>query len=174
MPPPELKNIIKLTEKQINLAKDEILCREGEIDQNIYYVNSGSIKIFITTDDDEHIIRFAYKNNLFVMLDSFLSQKPGLLYAQAIKKTKLSVIPKSKFDQFINSDQRNVDLWINILKSLILQQQEREIDLLIHSPQERINRVLHRSPELFQEIPRKYIANYLRMSPETLSRIVSR
>lgn len=174
MPSTEINDIIQLAEKQIVLKKNQFLTMEGQMDENIYYVENGSLKIFISTDNNEHIIRFAYRKNLFVILDSFLTQNPSMMYAQAIKKSVLSVITKSRFEEWLNSDNNHLRLWENILKSLILQQQEREIDLLINTPHERISRVLQRSPELFKEIPAKYIANYLRMSPETFSRILAK
>lgn len=121
-------------------------------------------------DYEERIIRFGYKDNLLVLLDSFLTAQPSSFYIQAIKKSVLRVVTKQQFDNFLEIE-RNGNLWKKILEDLVLQQLEREVDILTNSPKERYERVLKRSPQLFQEIPHRYIANYLRMSPETLSRL---
>lgn len=165
-----MKEIIDLSEKTITLERNEFLKVKGSIDTNIYYVESGSLRIFILDDYEEQVIRFGYKGNLVVSLDSFLTGKPSGLFIQAIKKTIVRVITKSQLNGFLEKD-TNKELWKTILENLVLQQLEREIDILTNSPKERYERVLKRSPQLFQEIPNRHIANYLRMSAETLSRL---
>ncbi|WP_439654829.1 Crp/Fnr family transcriptional regulator [Wocania arenilitoris] len=132
---------------------------------------SGSLRLFVVDEFEEHTIRFGYKNNLIAVLDSFLNEQPSDFYVQALKQCELKVIKKSKYMDFIFSSKENIKMWQLILESFVLQQMERERDILTSSPIERYNRVLKRSPQLFQEIPSKYIASYLRMTPETLSRI---
>jgi len=153
------------------LKRNEFLKTSGTIDTNVYFVEEGSVRIFIEDEDEERIIRFGYKDNIIVSLDSFLSGKPSEFYIQAIKASTVKVASKNDFYEFINSSNENLKLWNSILEDLVLQQMEREKDLLYSSPKVRYERVLKRSPKLFQEIPNKYIANYLRMSPETLSRL---
>lgn len=162
--------IFDLSHKTIQLERNEFLKVKGSIDTNVYFVENGSLRIFILDDYEEQTIRFGYQGNIIVSLDSFLSGKPSDLYIQALKKTTVKVISKSNFLKFID-DKENRDWWLNTLENLVLQQMEREVDLLTNSPKERFERVLKRSPQLFQEIPHKYIANYLRMSAETLSRL---
>ncbi|OCB73080.1 Crp/Fnr family transcriptional regulator [Flavobacterium crassostreae] len=166
-----MTEIIDLFEKILILERNEYLKVKGSIDTNIYFIESGSLRIFILDDYEEQIIRFGYDNDLIVSLDSFLTEKPSDFYIQAIKKTIIKVIPKKKVTELINLNETNKQNWIKILEDLILQQIEREKDILTSSPKARFERVLKRSPKLFQEIPNKHIANYLRMSPETLSRL---
>lgn len=165
-----MKEIIELSEKIITLERNQFLTTKGSVDTNIYFVLQGSLRVYVMNDDQEQIIRFGYKNNLIVAMDSFLSGKPSSLYIQAIKKTKVKVITKSQFNQFLKIDKNNIQ-YTQLLESLVSQQLEREFDILTNSPKERYLRVLKRSPQLFQEIPNKHIANYLRMSAETLSRL---
>ena len=160
-----------LWEKEITLERNEYLKVKGSIDTNIYLVISGSLRIFVIDEYEEHTIRFGYQNNLIAALDSFLSGKPSEFYIQALKKTVVKVISKESYRNFIESSVENRNLWLSILESFVQQQMERERDILTSSPLERYKRVLERSPQLFQEIPNKYIASYLRMTPETLSRI---
>ena len=153
----ELKNLF---EKKVTIERNEFLKVKGSIDTNIYFVESGSLRIFVLDDCEEQIIRFGYENDLIVSLDSFLTEKPSDFYIQAIKKTTVRVIPKKKFIEFINQNDTNKKLWITILEDLVVQQIEREKDILTSSPKLRFERVLKRSPKLFQEIPNKHIANY--------------
>jgi CRP-like cAMP-binding protein len=165
-----MKEIIDLSDKVITIDRNEFLKVKGSIDTNIYYVESGSLRIFVLDDYEEQTIRFGYKENLIVSLDSFLTGKPSDLFIQAIKKSVIKVVTKKQFDKFLETES-NRNLWTKTLENLVLQQIEREIDILTNSPKERYERVLKRSPQLFQEIPNRHIANYLRMSAETLSRL---
>lgn len=170
----ELKNNLEekgvLTRSRI-LDKDEYLNTSNDINTNLYFITKGSLRVFFTNDDDEHILYFGYKGSLITTIDSFFSNKVSQLKIQALKKTKVNFISKNEFMEFITSNPENLELWQTIQGELIHLQTEREIDLLISSPIKRYQRVLKRKPQLFQEIPHKYIASYLRMAPETLSRI---
>lgn len=167
-----MQEIIELSDTTITLERNEFLKVKGTIDTNVYYVESGSLRIFVLNNDEEQIIRFGYQKNLVAALDSYLSGKPSDLYIQALKKTVVRVITKAQVEEFLKEEPNRL-LWVKILEGLVLQQMEREIDILTASAKERYNRVLKRSPQLFQQIPNKHIANYLRMTPETLSRLKS-
>lgn len=160
-----------LWERDLEIRRNEYVNVKGSIDTNLYFIKSGSLRIYVNNTHEEHTIRFGYKNNLIASLDSFISEKPSDFYIQALKKTQLKVISKKNFNALINATPKMLQAWIKTLEQLTLQQLEREKDILTSSPIERYNRVFTRNPQLFQEIPDKYIAHYLRMAPETLSRI---
>ena len=174
MKPADLIELIetnKLVDKELTLERNEFLKMEGSIDTNIYFIEEGSLRVFVVDQEEERTIRFGYQNNILVSLDSFLTEKSSEFVIQAIKKTRVKIIPKKGFMDFIYRDENTMRLWVKILEDLVIQQIDREKDLLIASPKERYERVLRRSPALFQQIPNRHIANYLRMTPETLSRL---
>lgn len=164
-------NTARLWEKELCLKRNEYLKVKGSIDTSLYFVQSGSLRIFVIDAYEEHTIRFGYQGNFIAALDSFITEQASELYIQALKQTELLVISKAEFMNLVNSSAENLQLWHKIMEQMVYQQMERERDILTSSPQERYQRVLKRSPQLFQEIPHKYIASYLRMTPETLSRL---
>jgi CRP/FNR family transcriptional regulator, anaerobic regulatory protein len=153
------------------ISKGEFLIKEGEVERNLYKIESGAVRVFYLSEFEEHTIRLGYEGSLITSLSSFIKGTPSEFYIDAIRKTTLRIISKDVLLKIVNESSENMKLYVALLETLITQQIEREIDLLVTSPTERLNRVLHRSPTLFQEIPLKYIASYLRMKPETLSRI---
>lgn len=163
-----------LFEKTILLERGGFLKKAGSTDTNIYYIEEGTVYAFIVDGEEERIVRFGYKGNIIVSLDSFLTESPSEFYIQAIKKCRVKIVTKRSFTRFIAQNKEGAVLWTKMLENLVVQQIEREKDLLIQSPRERYERVLKRSPQLFQEVANKYIAAYLRMSPETLSRLKKR
>jgi CRP-like cAMP-binding protein len=153
------------------VPKGDYIIKAGDIEQNLYFVDKGAVRVFYLTEFEEHTIRLGYSGSIINSLSSFIKGTPSEFYLEAIRKTELKVISKNDLRALINESSENQKGYIDLLELLVTQQIEREIDLLITSPTERLNRVLERSPNLFQEIPLKYIASYLRMKPETLSRI---
>jgi CRP-like cAMP-binding protein len=161
-------------EREIILDRNELLHYTACVDSNLYWVEDGTLRLYVIAGDEEQIIRFAYKHNLFALLDSYITGKPTQFQVQSLRKTTLKSMSKVRFLALLQSLPSGHSLWQSMLEQLVLQQMERELDVLTPSPTERYQRVLKRSPQLFQEIPHKYIANYLRMTPETLSRLKSK
>lgn len=173
-PTHELARLIEvenLWEKSLDLPRNTYLKVSGSIDRNLYYVEEGSLRMFVIREFEEHTIRFAYTGNFFAALDSFITGQPSDLYIQTIRRTQLKVLSRSRFMEVVQQSPEYSAIWTRILELVVVQQLEREQDILTTSPAERYERVMQRSPQLFQEIPHKYIASYLRMTPETLSRI---
>lgn len=158
-------------EELLIVGRNQMLTFEGQTDDRLYYIESGSIRVYWVHEDEEYTIRFGYPGSFIAALDSFVHGKPSAYFLQAIRQCELKAIRKPGFLKLIEEDPELAKLYGTLLEQLVLQQMEREQDLLIASPAERYQRVLQRSPMLFQEIPHKYIASYLRMTPETLSRI---
>jgi CRP/FNR family transcriptional regulator, anaerobic regulatory protein len=152
-------------------VKGEFIVKEGQVEQSLYLIVSGAVRVFHVTEFEEQTIRFGYPGSMITSLSSFITGNPSDLYIEALRKTTLRHISRKKLFEVINEDIQTQGVYIKLLERLVVQQMEREIDLLTESPTKRLQRVLDRSPNLFQEIPLKYIASYLRMSPETLSRI---
>lgn len=162
---------LDLWQEEIILNRNDYLKYPDTTDTRIFLVNSGSLRVFINDEKEEHTIRFGYPGNLITTLDSFFTERSSPMAIQALRRSVVSIMPKNVFVSFLDSEDENSRLWQQLLQGLIVQQLEREVDLLTASPAERYLRVLHRSPQLFQEIPNRFIASYLRMTPETLSRL---
>lgn len=162
---------METTSTRKTIGKGEFLIREGDIEYNLYYIESGAVRAFLLSEFEELTIRFGYQGSFINSLSSYIRGTPSEFYIEAMRKSEIRIIPKEVIVKLIDESEENKVQYISMLELLIFQQIEREIDLLTVSPSERLKRVLKRSPNLFQEVPLKYIASYLRMTPETLSRV---
>jgi CRP/FNR family transcriptional regulator, anaerobic regulatory protein len=158
---------------QRSYKKGEFIIQEGEIENHLYYIETGAVRAFLVTSLEEQTIRFGYEGSFINSLHSFLKRTPSEFYIEAMRNTSVLQIPREKISSCIHESAESLKEYVALLEANIVGQIEREIDLLTVSPADRLARVLKRSPNLFQEIPLKYIASYLRMTPETLSRIRS-
>jgi CRP-like cAMP-binding protein len=152
-------------------AKGAMLIREGDVEEHVYYIVSGAVRVIYLSEFEEQTIRFGYEGSIINSLSSFLKKAPSEFYIETMRKTVVKSIVRERFFSLVHESSETLEQYAALLETSITQQIEREIDLLTVSPAERLKRVLSRSPNLFQEVPLKYIASYLRMTPETLSRI---
>ena len=152
-------------------ARGEYLIQEGQVEQHVYMIESGAVRVFHVSEFEEQTIRFGYEGSIITSLSSFLTGKPSELFIEALRKTTVKLVSRTKLYEVVHSSPEYLRQYNQMLENLVVQQMEREIDLLTDSPAKRLQRVLQRSPNLFQQIPLKYIASYLRMTPETLSRV---
>lgn len=147
--------------------KGHIFTAEGEVENNLYFIEDGAVKIYYQSELAEHIVRLGYNGSILNSLSSFLNTKPSELFIETIRESKVKTLKRKQVIDILSQSQG----YPEFLEGLLIQQLDREIDLLHDLPLQRLERVLKRSPTLFQHVPLKYIASYLRMSPETLSRI---
>jgi CRP-like cAMP-binding protein len=49
--------------KELIVQRHDFLTTKGQVDTNIYYIQKGSMRVFIEGDDQEHTIRFGYAHN---------------------------------------------------------------------------------------------------------------
>jgi CRP-like cAMP-binding protein len=167
----ELESFAELWTIEKKLGRHELLYQKGKTENNIYFIESGTLKICYDLKEQEIIVGFGYKNTFIFDLPSFFTGQPSNFHIQAIKSSQLYGINKTDFYKLLDTNLAIAKYWRTRTELILLDLVEREIDILTTSPEERYQRLQKRRPELFQHIPNKYIASYLRMTPETLSRL---
>ena len=62
-------------------SKGEYLIKEGQVEQSIYFIESGAVRVFHVTEFEEQTIRFGYEGSIITSLSSFITGKAfGILY----------------------------------------------------------------------------------------------
>mgnify|MGYP003537891681 FL=1 len=62
------------------LNKGEFLLRAGEIERNLYYIESGAVRAFYLSEFEEQTIRLGYEGSIINSLASFLKGTPSEFY----------------------------------------------------------------------------------------------
>ena len=152
------------------LSRGDYLTREGQTEQHLYFIDSGTLIIYYEQEGIEQVVGFGYENTMICSFPSFIRNLPSEYYIRAMSDVTLVGIHRNDFYRILEQDSRLESAWRKLIEEALLGRIEREVDLLTVSPKDRLQRLLDRSPHLFQRVPHKYIASYLRMAPETLSR----
>jgi CRP-like cAMP-binding protein len=157
--------------KKIELSRNDFLIQKGQVETKLYFVWSGTMRIYFPNEEDEICVGFAYTDNMICSYPSFIKNAPSDYFIQALSKCELFAITKEDFYSLFDRFPMIERTWRRMEEEALVGKIEREVELLTFTPEERYNRLLKRSPHIFQLIPKKYIASYLRMTPETMSRI---
>ena len=152
-------------------AKNEMILREGETCNNIYWVVKGLVRQFYYKNGKELTEYMATENSIVMCIESLFLEQPTHLQIKTIEPTVLIAIPKVELEAVAMKSVNIQILYRKILEeSLILSQVHADM-LRFESAQDRYQKLIKRQPQLVLRAPLVYIASYLQMTPETLSRV---
>ena len=155
----------------MKFGKNEMVLREGETCNNIYWVVKGLVRQFYYKNGKELTEYMATENSIVMCIESLFLKQPTHLQIKTIEPTVLIAIPKVELEAVAMKSVNIQILYRKILEeSLILSQVHADM-LRFESAQDRYQKLIKRQPQLVLRAPLVYIASYLQMTPETLSRV---
>ena len=155
----------------MKFGKNEMVLREGETCNNIYWVVKGLVRQFYYKNGKELTEYMATENSIVMCIESLFLEQPTHLQIKTIEPTVLIAIPKVELEAVAMKSVNIQILYRKILEeSLILSQVHADM-LRFESAQDRYQKLIKRPPQLVLRAPLVYIASYLQMTPETLSRV---
>ena len=155
----------------MKFGKNEMVLREGETCNNIYWVVKGLVRQFYYKNGKELTEYMATENSIVMCIESLFLEQPTHLQIKTIEPTVLIAIPKVELEAVAMKSANIQILYRKILEeSLILSQVHADM-LRFESAQDRYQKLIKRQPQLVLRAPLVYIASYLQMTPETLSRV---
>jgi len=153
------------------VKKGALFLSQNEVSRQIGYVHKGLIRQFYYKNNKDLTEHFAYENQLFLCIESFLHQNPSHLMVEALENCIIYGIPYDGLLTLTEQDREIEIMYRTILeKSLILSQIKTD-SFRFETANERYIRLMKEHPEIIQRAPLSHIASYLLMTPETLSRV---
>lgn len=158
----------------IEFKRKEIITREGETENYLYYVIKGVQRAYRVNGDKEYVIAFTYPPSFSGIPNSFLSQTPSKYYLETITESKFLRISYEKLNSCLESDWKLERLFRKITEQLLIGVLDRHYELQAHTIEERFKLFTERSPHLLGMVPHKYIASYLNIDPTNFSKLLGR
>lgn len=155
----------------IKYSKGEMILREGEVCENIYYVERGLIRQFYFKNGKQITEHLGEDHTIFMCIESLFREEPTKLQVEALEPTIVYALPKQRLEQVALHNVNIQILYRKILEeSLIISQVHADL-VRFETAQDRYNKMCKLSPQVILRAPLVYIASYLQMTPETLSRV---
>lgn len=155
----------------VEVGKNEILLKGGEVSKLVYYVESGLLRQFCYKNGKELTEHFVSEGNLFINVDSFFHQLPTHATIEALEPLSMYGIPYQPLMSLIVESREINLMYCRILEKLLMGINEKFNAFRLETANERYLRLLKERPDIIQRVPLVHIASYLLMSPETLSRV---
>ena len=166
----DLQAIVSLF-KLTTIKKNDFLLKTGKQCDKLCFVQSGLLRMFISTEDKEVTQWISSKGHFSTDLSSFIFDTPSRLSIQALVNTEVFVISKEDYKSIGELVPKWKELEKLFLVRCFITLEERIVSHLSMTAQERYEYFFENNRELFNQVPMQYIASMLGMTPETFSRI---
>ena len=155
----------------MKFAKGEMILKEGEVCENIYYIEHGLVRQFYFKNGKQITEHLGEDRTVFMCIESLFREEATKLQVEAIEPTTVYALPKLRLEQVSLHNENIQILYRKILEeSLIISQVHADL-VRFETAQDRYKKMCKLSPQVILRAPLVYIASYLQMTPETLSRV---
>lgn len=155
----------------MKFAKGKMILEEGEVCENIYYLDKGLIRQFYFKNGKEVTEHLGSDRSIFMCIESLFRETPSFLQVEAIESCQIYALPKHRLEQVALHNVNIQILYRKILEeSLILSQVHADL-VRFETAGDRYKKMRKLMPQVVLRAPLVYIASYLQMTPETLSRV---
>ena len=160
-----------LSEK--TFEKSTFLVRAGDVVKNFYFITSGLVRFFYTTEDGKEFNKhFAMENDFAGSFYSFLNHSPCEFTIQALEFTQAIVLPDLSTSKAFHDRHPCWELLgRKNAEGVLFIKEAREKELLLDSLEVRYQRFVKKYPRLSQRVPQYHIASYLGVTDVALSRL---
>jgi CRP-like cAMP-binding protein len=155
--------------------KNEYLANAGEVVDNFYFILTGLVRFFYSTQNGKEF------NKNFVMEAGFAGSFHSLVlgapcgyFIQALERTNTIVLPNRLLRELYERHPCWECLGRRNAENLALVKEAREKELLLDSLETRYRRFMAEFPGLADRIPQYHIASYLGVTDVALSRMRGR
>ncbi|MFS4466205.1 Crp/Fnr family transcriptional regulator [Maribacter sp. 2210JD10-5] len=166
------KNHILSMDTPIFHKKKEILIRQGQIAEKLFYVKNGVLRSYsISTKGDDLTEEIISSSNLFTVFESFGENKPSKLFVETVTDCELIEIPKKEYLALFNKI-KEWFMFCNHINGEYLKKSSNRISSLKNlSAKHRYDNFVSENLEIAKLVPIKHLASYLGIKPQSLSRI---
>lgn len=164
-------NLLAENLKTKTFKKGDFLIVPGQIQHELFFVNSGIQMSYFDAENKTHVIAFTYPPNLCAIPESFLFQVPSKLFLTCLTDSELEYISFDELQLLFNKSQALERLFRRMTEAVLAGIINRHIELHSMTIEERYKIFCQRSSHLLQLVPHKYIASYLGIDPTNFSKL---
>lgn len=155
--------------------KNELLLREGDIAQEVYFIRKGALRQFFVNEDGlEKTCYFCFEAEFFTDLESFSHRSRATSNIIALEPTECLAITCSDLAEAMEQSTAIATVCRAIIEKVSTDNIKRIRSLISLSPESQLKELIQHKPQLLERVPQRYIAQYLGVAPESLSRIRKR
>ncbi|SEW53306.1 Crp/Fnr family transcriptional regulator [Chitinophaga arvensicola] len=169
----DLKNEINNKLKIMTLQKGEMLLRQEEVCNHLFFVSKGLLRAYYEKDEEDITSWFMMENDFIVSVQSFFRRIPSHESIQALENCELACIHHDDLmDIYANFLEFNI-IGRKLTEHYYCKCDERLLGMRKQRASEKYDFLLEHHNELLLRVPTKFIASYLGVASRTFSRMRS-
>lgn len=167
----DFAHIKKVLKKTVVKRRKDLL-RPGEVCRFLAFVEVGClISYSVDNKRTEHVIQIALENHWISDLASFISEKPGNQYIEALEDSEVWLLYHHELE-LLYPKVPALERYFRIAYSkAYVRTLERLDHTFSESAEHRYLNLIKTHPNILQRVPLVKIASYLGITPESLSRV---
>lgn len=167
----ELKALLYQTFTK-TFKRQETVSRPNSIPSEIFFINTGLIRIIIRDNEGiEHTVHFALENQFIADYSNFMQKKLSPYALQATEETQVVVLPRSAIEWGYKNLKEGQKLGRLIAEYYFIYQDNRIKNLYARTPKQRYDSITDVFSNIHNRVPQHMIASYLGITPVHLSRL---
>jgi CRP-like cAMP-binding protein len=166
--------LLKPALTKIELKKNELLLKQGQVCNALFYIDSGYCKSYYEIDGIIKNTGFFFENEIATNINSFGSGQKSDFNIVACEPLTAIVLDKDKLFQATKQAHEIETLGRNCIRLFATKQEEFSTLFKLYSAQERLEYLESKHPEILQRVSLSQLSSFLGVARETLSRIRKR
>ena len=162
---------VKKVAKIKYFKKGELLSKEGEFSDELYYIAKGGARAYYLYDGKTVTDWFAFENDFISSIVSFFLDVPSQHQIEMLEDCTMMVLTRGEVDMLCDAHHDFERLGRLSVTKTMMQLQQRFVSIQFKSSRERYESLLEKFPKIEQRAPLGDIASYIGITQETLSRI---
>ena len=154
-----------------HFKKKDLLIREGEVEQYVNYIDSGSAMLFFLKGKEEIVMEFGIENDVISCFNSFFSKKPSHFSIEAMEPLVVFSLTLENLEALFAYSVKIETLGRLFTREAYLKKTDFDYHRARATTEKRFVEFVQNNGHLIQRIPQKYLASYLGIKPETFSRM---
>ena len=166
----------------VDYKKKQIIYAEGQHPNKLYYIESGKVKIYKTSESGKEFITSLLSAGDFFGHIALLENKTYVEFAETIEESKIRNIPKREFEDLLTQHQEIALKVIKLLANNIAEKEDQLVALAYHSLRKRVADALLALKKKYEQpddilfsiaIAREDLANIAGTATDSLIRTLS-
>lgn len=164
------RNVVKIA----HYKKGDILLKAGNICNDLFFVENGSLRSFYNKGNKDITISFTFSNDFTTSFYSFVSRNPSYETIETLEDSTVYLINYNDLQKLFSVHPAIEKIYRIVLEHYYIKMEEKMIFDKFKTAKERYNNLMENRPEIIQKASVGDVASYLSISIETLSRIRSK
>lgn len=168
-------DVIKQHGKRVEKHKLQVVFKQGEKNENLYFIESGLLKAFYHTEDGKEFVKsFIKGGDVIGSLIAAYHHQSCSFNLQCLQDCVLYQIPLTVVIKKSKHNNQLANEMIDLLMHFSMKKERREYEFLCLDAPSRYLQLLETYPDLANSVTQTDIAHYLGITNVALSRIKKR